>query len=68
MTPPYLVLVDAPNPDDGVPPCREQSVECWVQLQGVDSISVVLLHFISNNIGDLTNTATYAFCEITNMQ
>lgn len=54
--PPHLVLIDAPYSDDGVPPCGEEPVECWVQLQGINSISIVLLHFISDNIGNLADT------------
>lgn len=53
--PPHLVLIDTPYSDDGVPPCGEEPVECWVQLQGINSIAIVLLHFISNNIGNLAD-------------
>lgn len=49
----YLVLVDAPYPDDGVPPSREEPVQRRVQLQRVHPISIVLLHLVSNDIGHL---------------
>lgn len=54
----HLVLIDTPYSDDGVPPRGEEPVERWVQLQGIDSIPVILLHFISNNIGNLADTNT----------
>lgn len=47
-----LVLIDAPYPHDGVWTCCEKPVECWNQLQGIDSILMVLLHFIWNNVGN----------------
>lgn len=62
---PYLVLIDAPYPYDGVSTRREKPVEGWVQLQGIDSISIVLLHFISDHIGNLTNESSFAFHEAT---
>lgn len=62
---PHLVLIDAPYPDDGVSAGCEKSVQGGVQLQGIDSISIVLLHFISNNIGNLTSESTFAFYEVT---
>lgn len=62
---PYLVLIDTPYPNDGISTCCEKSIEGWVQLQGIDSISIVLLHFISNNIGNLTSESTFAFYEVT---
>lgn len=58
------MLIDTPYSYDGVSTGREKSVKCWVQLQGIDPISVVLLHFISNNIGNLTNTSRLAVYEV----
>jgi hypothetical protein len=52
----YLVLIDTPYSYDGVSTCCEESVECWVQLQGIDSIPIVFLHFISNYIRNLMGT------------
>lgn len=64
QTLPYLVLTDTPYSYDGVSTGREESVKCWVQLQGIDPVSVVLLHLVSNNIGNLTDTSRLAVHEV----
>lgn len=46
----YFVLVDAPYPDDGVPPCSEEPVQSRVELECIHPVSIVLLHLISNDI------------------
>lgn len=53
-----LVLIDTPYPYDGVPPCREESVQRRVQLKRIYPVPVVLLHFISNHIGNLKHICT----------
>lgn len=51
--PMYLVLIDAPDADDGVSARSEEAVQSGIQLQRVHTIPVVLLHFISYHIGNL---------------
>lgn len=49
----YFVLIDAPYADDGVSSRGEQAVQSRVQLQGVHAVPIVLLHFISDHVGNL---------------
>lgn len=49
----YLVLVDTPYPNDRVPASGEETIECWVELQCIYPISIVLLHLISNDVRHL---------------
>lgn len=47
------MLIDTPNPDDRVPSCREKSVQGGVELQRIDTIPIVFLDLISDDIGHL---------------
>lgn len=41
------MLIDTPYSYDGVSTCCEESVECWVQLQGIDYLEFSALLLIS---------------------
>lgn len=47
------MLVDAPDPDDGVSSSGEEPVESRVQLQGIHPVPIVFFHLISDDIGHL---------------
>lgn len=49
----YFVLIDAPYPDDGVSASCEETVERGIQLQSVHTVTIVLLHLISDHVWDL---------------
>lgn len=51
----YLVLVHTPYPDDGVSSSGEEPVQRRIQLERIHPVSIVLFHFISNDIGHLTH-------------
>lgn len=47
------MLIDAPYADDGVSARGEEAVQSGVQLQGVHPVTVVLLDFVSDHVGNL---------------
>lgn len=61
LTDRYLVLVDAPYPDNRVSTSSEEPVKSRVQLQSINSITVVFLHFISDHIRHLRHTENAGF-------
>lgn len=67
----YFVLINTPYPDDRVSPCGEEPVQRRVELEGVHPIPIILLHLVSNDVGDLWHekvrgqTPTWSACGLT---